>query len=36
MLTNGEKVIPISNTLETRLALGQNISDIGENSTGTN
>ena len=36
MLTNGEKVIPISNTLETRLALGQNISDIGENPTGTN
>ncbi|MGH9976642.1 MAG: hypothetical protein ACRD8Z_12540 [Nitrososphaeraceae archaeon] len=36
MLTNGEKVIPISNTLETRLALGQNISDIGENSTSTN
>ena len=36
MLTNGEKAIPISNTLETRLALGQNISDIGENSTGTN
>jgi hypothetical protein len=36
MLTDGEKVIPISNTLETRLALGQNISDTGENITGTN
>jgi hypothetical protein len=36
MLTDGEKVIPISNTLETRLALGQNISDIVENITGTN
>lgn len=36
MLTDGEKVIPISNTLETRLALGQNISNIGENNTGTN
>lgn len=31
MLTDGEKAIPISNTLETRLALGQNISDTGEN-----
>jgi hypothetical protein len=36
MLTDGEKAIPISNTLETRLALGQNISDTGENITGTN
>lgn len=36
MLTDGEKVIPISNTLETRLALGQNISNTGENNTGTN
>lgn len=36
MLTDGEKVIPISNTLETRLALGQNISTTGENNTGTN
>lgn len=36
MLTDGEKVIPISNTLETMLALGQNISDTGENITGTN
>ena len=36
MLTDGEKAIPISNTLETRLALGQNISDIVENITGTN
>ncbi|MGB7662138.1 MAG: hypothetical protein WBL67_05325 [Nitrososphaeraceae archaeon] len=36
MLTDGEKVIPISNTLETRLALGQNISDTGENITGIN
>jgi hypothetical protein len=36
MLTDGEKVIPISNTLETRLALGQNVSDSGENITGTN
>lgn len=36
MLTDGEKVIPISNTLETKLALGQNISDTGENITGTN
>lgn len=36
MLTDGEKVIPISNTLETRLALGQNISNTGENITGTN
>jgi hypothetical protein len=36
MLTDGEKVIPISNTLETRLVLGQNISDTGENITGTN
>ncbi|MGH9965050.1 MAG: hypothetical protein ACRD5E_09535 [Nitrososphaeraceae archaeon] len=36
MLTDGEKVIPISNTLETRLTLGQNISDTGENITGTN
>lgn len=36
MLTDGEKVIPISNTLETRLALGQNISDTGDNITGTN
>ena len=36
MLTDGEKVIPISNTLETSLALGQNISNTGENNTGTN
>ncbi len=36
MLTDGEKVIPISNTLETRLALGQNISDTIENIIGTN
>ena len=36
MLTDGEKVIPISNTLETRLALGQNISNTGENNTGIN
>ena len=36
MLTDGEKVIPISNTLETRLTLGQNISDTGENITGSN
>ena len=36
MLTDGGKVIPISNTLETRLALGQNISDTGENITGIN
>jgi hypothetical protein len=36
MLTDGEKVVPISNTLETRLALGQNISDTGENITGIN
>lgn len=36
MLTDGEKVIPISNTLETRLALGQNISNTGENITDTN
>lgn len=36
MLTDGEKVIPISNTLETKLALGQNVSDTGENITGTN
>jgi hypothetical protein len=36
MLTDGEKVIPISNTLETRLALGQNVSDTGEKITGTN
>ena len=35
MLTDGEKVIPISNTLETSLALGQNISNTGENNTGT-
>lgn len=35
MLTDGEKAIPISNSLETRLALGQNISDTGENITGT-
>lgn len=36
MLTDGEKVIPISNTLETRLALGQNITGIGQNITGIN
>jgi hypothetical protein len=36
MLTDGEKAIPISNTLETRLALGQNISDTGQNITGIN
>jgi hypothetical protein len=36
MLTDGEKAIPISNTLETRLALGQNVSDTGENITDTN
>ena len=36
MLTDGEKVIPISNTIETRLALGQNVSDTGEKITGTN
>lgn len=36
MLTDGEKVIPISNTLETSLALGHNISNTGENNTGTN
>ncbi|HZA42335.1 MAG TPA: hypothetical protein VE504_01035 [Nitrososphaeraceae archaeon] len=36
MLTDEEKVIPISNTLETSLALGHNISNTGENNTGTN
>jgi hypothetical protein len=36
MLTDGEKVIPISNIIETRLALGQNISDTIENIIGTN
>ena len=36
MLTDGDKVIPISNTLETILALGQNISDTVENITSTN
>jgi hypothetical protein len=36
MLMDGEKVIPISNALETRLALGQSITNTGENNTGTN
>jgi hypothetical protein len=34
MLTDEEKAIPISNTLETILALGQNISDSEEDITG--
>jgi hypothetical protein len=34
MLTDEEKAIPISNTLETILALGQNISDTEEDITG--
>jgi hypothetical protein len=34
MLTDEEKAIPISNTLETILALGQNISDSKEDITG--
>jgi hypothetical protein len=34
MLTDEDKAIPISNTLETILALGQNISDTEEDITG--